>query len=471
MNRLEPLGAVLSKYKESLTQYVSKQSKSNRTHVMVPMGSSATESMYDVEDSWRGWQKPTVGWLLQSDWHKVDNLQSEYKSVEEYVLRLRQMWTMLTFYWGTAALWPACNCGGGGHGGERKQPCGVPLLTRVREIGGVKCSSKLRNGSHCQHSATWQCFRLSHGNDHQAICSDCLQKRQELLIGRPDVGSSTDIYDATVIRTHFRDASGGLVYRLEQLRSRKPPTIAPNWRTSYRLQQAALVAVVKLGSRGQCLDRNDSIQWGEIVSVESGPDAARYESKRREEGVMAVRLLNCGDCSVLSAECDLPLEVGVRVAVVDLRVFVPEVISVLSTFTHNSFLPNLKDIPFMDALIGRSRNNDAPDEFNHDHNKSPVENIQNAIGCSQIEVVRRLTVAERGEIATKICHLNVVKTLIGAQLSAFTNALAHAAHCTQGPPGTGKVVVFQVALYMMSSLQHSLFCDYRAIWEYVWFFL
>ena len=50
-----------------------------------------------------------------------------------------------------------------------------------------------------------------------------------------------------------------------------------------------------------------------------------------------------------------PLEAGTRVAVIDLQVFVPEVVSVLSTVADPALSEHLKQIPFGRALIGTAR--------------------------------------------------------------------------------------------------------------------
>lgn len=399
-------------------------------------GGSDTWTLTDPEQSWSGWQRPTVGWLMTVDWLDVSELRSKYDSVAAYVLQLRQLWTMLTFYWGSAALWPRCVTSTGGKGGDAK-PCGTPLMTRA---GGrdLMCTMKLANGSRCRRPATWRCYKGGEKIPHCATCDECLRLRRDALAGRRTHQSSTDVYDATVEREDVREPSGAVVYKLKNVSSRRPPTVPPNWRTSYRLTTSALVAVVALPCRDDRLRNEAVIQWGEIVDYNSGPNARKYEAEHRANGCVAVRLLNRGDCAALHAESDKPLEVGVHVAVIDFQVFVPEVISVMNTFTSESFLPNLQDIPFMDALIGRAhRARDA--EFHHDENKGAAENIRAAIASSEVEVVRRLTEEQRTNIATRILELGVVKSLYGAQLEAFTDALAHSAHCTQGPPGTGKV--------------------------------
>lgn len=404
---------------------------------------SGTWMQVNPADSWQGWKRPVVNWLLKPSWLEVGELRSKYESVDDYVLQLRQLWTMLTFYWGAAAFWPRCmkSMGGGGKGGagDGGKACGTPLFTQAGGQG-YTCTMRRANGARCGRPASWRCNRGHHAeqNPHCATCDTCLQWRQSALSGSPSTHCSTDVYDATVAREDDGRSGGMTVYKLKNLRSRKPPTIDPNWGTTYRLSAPALVAVVTLQCRGDALQPHHVIQWGEIVDYEVGKDASRREAQHRKDGCMAVRLLNRGDCAALHSECDQPLEVGVHVAVIDLQVFVPEVVSVLNTFTAESFLPNLHSIPFMSSLIGQVYKGRG-EEFHHNDHLSAAENIRTAIGCSDVEVVRRLTEEQRAAITARILALDVVKTLYGTQLEAFTNALAHPAHCTQGPPGTGKV--------------------------------
>jgi hypothetical protein len=54
--------------------------------------------------------------------------------------------------------------------------------------------------------------------------------QQDALTGSPGLKSSTDIYDAVIEREIFRREE--TVYLLKEVESRKPPKIAPNWKTS-----------------------------------------------------------------------------------------------------------------------------------------------------------------------------------------------------------------------------------------------
>ena len=121
-----------------------------------------------------------------------------------------------------------------------------------------------------------------------------------------------------------------------------------------------------------------------------------------------------------------------------MQVFVPEVISVLSTFANNQFEEHLNSIPFVKSIIGK------PNEdlvFRYDEHGSREANIVKAIEASDINAIVRLNVAARESLARRICALDAVKSLDGTQLKAFTAALAQNVHCTQGPPGTGKVFI------------------------------
>lgn len=98
-------------------------------------------------------------------------------------------------------------------------------------------------------------------------------------MGAPSLRASTDIYDARVIRETYRRE--GTIFLLGELESRRPPAIAPNWNTSYRLPCSGLVAVAKLDYQKEALSRKTSLQWAEIVNYEQNskfPDG-RYRQQ------------------------------------------------------------------------------------------------------------------------------------------------------------------------------------------------
>ncbi len=158
---------------------------------------------------------------------------------------------------------------------------------------------------------------------------------------------------------------------------------------------------------------------------------------------MAIRLLSRGDCAALSNDADNPLERRCHLAVIDLRVFVPEEISVLSTISSDAFANHLSQISFAGRLIGQ---NGELSLYNYESRSSVAENVSRAIECSEIDFIRRLDPHARANMVNQICAIPQVQSLYGTQLEAFCGALASSIHCTQGPPGTGKVTSVVITL-------------------------
>lgn len=153
---------------------------------------------------------------------------------------------------------------------------------------------------------------------------------------------------------------------------------------------------------------------------------------------IALRLLGRGDCAAMHSEMDAPLDVGCRVAIIDLRVFVPEVVSVLATMAVDNFRSHLKAIPFVDGLIGRAQSLAS----NIDNSEWTLERrVNQAIVESGIEVLQKLSREVRLQIASRVCSLSIVKCLYGTQLDAFVASICNPLHCTHGPPGSGKSFV------------------------------
>ena len=382
-----------------------------------------------VPEPWSGWRQASLGWLMSGSFVDVGKgLKAVYASPEEYAETLLRMWTLLTFYWGGGAVFPKCSHRqheggkmGGAGGAERGEStlCGNPLLEPC--IGDHACGK-------CGAPGVWKCCRPN----HDAMCAKCVITRQNDLVGQPGVKASTDIYDARVEREGHR--AGSYVYFLGGLQSRKPPTIATNWKTSYRLPVAGLVGIVRLAVGRERLDRRKLIEWAEIVSYDArGGSTVDWQS--RQVGKLAIRLLNAGDCPGMRGEAATALEAGSMVAIVDLRVFVPEVISVLATFAAESFAQSLKEIPFIGRLIG---NKDPQKPFAMHHGQSARDLITTALTRSEIEQIARLPFSAREELAARILNIYSVKSLYGTQLEAFVSGLFSSVHCTQGPPGTGK---------------------------------
>jgi hypothetical protein len=367
-----------------------------------------------------------------SSWHHVPELCSVYEDAAEYAETLLRVWTLLTFYWGSGAVWPKCRHSqqpGRGGGIAEAEVCGAPLLCTV--VVGRACCMRIRTSQGtgtCTRAAAWTCHR----SGHDTVCADCLRKSQTALVGRPGVTASTDLYDAQVRKEVTRRE--GTVFHLAGLHSRKPPFIPPNWNTSYRLQCSVLVALVPVDFAGEPLTRQHPIMWGEIVA--SDVTEPKLEGSARRNGELTVRLLSRGDCAALRSEADAHLEAGAAVVVVDMRVFVPEVISVLATFAEPSFAQEIAHIPFIGRLIGCEA---SPALLQVGLGESIDSCVLRAVMGSEIDCVRNLANDVRQAIAQEICRLAPVRSLYGTQLQAFTAALMGSVHCTQGPPGTGKV--------------------------------
>lgn len=390
------------------------------------------------EPSWRGWHQPdvTLGWLLDHTgaWQDIPTLSSSYIDTDEYASTLRRVWTVLTFYWGSGALWPRCYHAHAN--ASRSQACNEPMLHLVNpqhssshaHASSVRCRK-------CKQSATWRCSRRSH---RDAVCDLCLQAQQNLLMGSPSNSSSTDVYDCFIKRETTR--AEGSVFILHQVRSRRPPAISTNWRTTYRLNCSSLVAVVPLSAYGEPLTRDHAVMWAEVVAVQR--DSRNDDYKFREKQQMAIRLLTRADCS--SLPFDVHLETGDYAAIIDLRVFVPEVFSVLSAFADHQFASHLQQIPFIARLIHNHESTSTGLGQVFSSTQSAREIIEKAVLTSEIEQLQRLTSTSRARLATRICNITSTANLYGTQLQAFAYGLNASVHVTQGPPGTGKVCLRSV---------------------------
>ncbi|KAJ8602191.1 hypothetical protein CTAYLR_003527 [Chrysophaeum taylorii] len=378
---------------------------------------------------WLGWRAATVGWLQSGAWLDAPPLQKGYESVDDYVETLGRLVTMLTFYWGAGAVFPKC------HQHQHDMPCNQPLLAVARSNKSRVCGQRLPGGrGTCGEAAKVCCAR--HG--HDAACARCLRRLQAPLVGTKGPRASTDVYDAVVVRETIR--RDGQIFILNDLRSRKPPTVETNWRTTYRLQCSALVGVVRLGASGVPLCPDQKIAWAEVVPLNPADAASDYIE--RKKGRIALRLLTTADLSTLQPSLDDGLDEGICVAVVDLQVFVPEVISVLSTITDPALVDHLRRIPFAEHLISFDDNNNNKNKGVVPSGISGAETVENTIAdalrTSEIDVLCRFPAPVMEDLIAKISTLCRSANLYGTQLDAFAQALRSSLHCTQGPPGTGK---------------------------------
>jgi hypothetical protein len=408
--------------------------------------SSAIYTSPPIEElkPWQGWKHhPTLNWLMKADWMKeFPSERLDYSSPTKYAESMLKTWTILTFYSGSGAVWPLCThkCP---KPNAKAEPCGQPLLMSTSHSNNSPCSMTViidgRTQS-CQKPAAWKCHfhRFNHHIhqfQHDSICNDCLTRRQQVLIGEnrtAEYKSSTDIYDACVEKEIHRN--GQSIMLLSHTASRKPAWQPPNWRTTYRLQSSALVAVVRVARERQSLEPSMPVYWAEVVPFIQSKDH-NLDFRHKSKGEIAVRFLSNGDCADLRI-AQPSLEKGCRVVVIDLRVFVPEVVSVLSAMASNSFVQHMHSIPFIQHLIGTS---DITRAVSKQREASIPLVVTKAIFESDMECIKKLNNTQKEEISSGIYRLRAVKSLYGTQLDAFADALKFQVHCIQGPPGTGKV--------------------------------
>ena len=96
------------------------------------------------------------------------------------------------------------------------------------------------------------------------------------------------------------------------------------------------------------------------MTYDNSKEGINQDWTHRQQGRMAVRLLNKADCVGMCEESESHIDVSSHVAIIDLRVFVPEVISVLSTFAKHDFKDQLDQIPFFCQLIGHQSPHSLP---------------------------------------------------------------------------------------------------------------
>lgn len=379
----------------------------------------------DAEDEeqlpWMGWRNATVGWLQRGKWINSKQLKQHYDDIEQYTDTLCQLVTKLTFFWGAGALFPKCRV-------QRNEnnPCNQPLYVIASPQSKLLCSGKPSKGRTCTSKALWRCSR----GGHDALCESCFRAVQSKLVGEPGSRASTDIYDAVVERETTRKE--GVVYIASHLESRKPPSIGPNWKTTYRLSCSALVGVVRLGASHEPLNARSRIEWAEVVPVHP-QSGFKDDYKERAEGRIALRLLTRSDLSTLPAEMDA-LPTGMRIAIIDLQVFVPEVVSVLSVLTDPSLADHLRRIPFWPELIGQGDVKEAV----YDSDAEIDVSLEGSKGITISELMERLPPSRKLTLRRELDDLARASKLTGTQLTAYSEALANGLHCTQGPPGTGK---------------------------------
>jgi len=211
------------------------------------------------------------------------------------------------------------------------------------------------------------------------------------------------------------------------------------------------------------------LYWGEIIPYQNNMKNNDDEYRRRERKQLTIRILTKSDGLPLRPMIDLPFQTGSTIAIIDMRVFVPEVISVLGTLFDPSFYEGMKRIPLTTALLGDGAmvgggggGNKGPvsvlsklfeimkNSSNDTSSSSPSVVLELAIVRSAVEVTilnsnlkcfQYLAPKNKQHIIETIIALPSIQTLDPNQLQAFCYGLSNHFHCTQGPPGTGKSYV------------------------------
>lgn len=404
------------------------------------------------QNFWEKWSnKPSISWLLELPFQEARDFEDNYQSLDDYIRSMKETWLMMTFYWGAAACSPRC-C----FKSQDNKACGEPLIhgaSKGKDRKPQLCSQRIRvnneSGS-CNASAEWGCFRKG----HDLFCKDCLREKQ-FKICRSTQGkdSSTDIYDCNITTSTIVGES--LLLHCNELLSRHPPSaeFPINWRTTYRLQQAQLVAVIPKVVRCMALDSTDKIYWGEIICPQSKSGNSDDESTRRKKGQISIRLLGKQDCDLLE---DFGLIAGdsqfrskATIAIIDLRVFVPEVISVLATMSSNEFVKGLQHANFKPLLLNSV--------------SAPMENIPTGVPLrnmifyglqhSTIATVRLLSNELINNLTDELWKINQIRSLDDTQGKSFAMALMHSLHTCQGPPGSGKSFVGVCLVLALSKIR------------------
>lgn len=422
-----------------------------------------SNSPHESDLSFRGWMNsPPIEWLTCSNWMELVELKDSYESVEDYTVILQKLWTQLTFYWAMAAIWPKCRHHQNSDSTSKGiKLCGIPLLTPVAKASSfARGRSKNYKCSVCQkYACDWGCTHPG----HPAICHKCVNGKVELALKTHNSADScTDIYDAVISKMSYQNES--IVLTMNEVLSRKPPQAPINWNTTYRLQPPSLVAVICVKQKWDPIQHTARLYWGEIVPMSSAKD--HQEGKLRAKGKLAVKVLSRSDCDQIDVNINaFPFRPGSRVAVIDCRLFVPEVMSVLSTLFHQDFQNGLQNLPFIKRILSRPLKENSIAAIPVAINFILRDIISQAIETSTIPYMKYLNVDVKSRLADRICSLETVRSLDHTQLEAFANGLNASFHTTLGPPGSGKVrnkkLVEADSVHALNSLY--LISGYRAM--------
>ncbi|KAL4165528.1 hypothetical protein KRP22_014238 [Phytophthora ramorum] len=395
----------------------------------------ATEGVQKVAQDWR---HPTVAWL--ADYKnfqptllpKLRTSRSTegriYESSEEYFATIIELWIGMTFVEGNNALLPHCTVKTG------DKVCDQPLWPFPGKEALLRCKN-----SHCDRYATCLCAHRQHS---KGLCSKCAGEYQQRLRGPPSKFASTHIYDAFISKVKYDGTIS-----IEQVASRRPPSMAIHWRTTKRLSSPNLIGIVQLASREASLRTTDEIYWAEIVFQGKSID----EFRARERGCLTFRLLQYLEAPGNAMLTHNPV-VGDAVAIIDCQTFVPEFVPVLKALETQRHMP----MPFQDGAllnlcdeasfsleqVANDYEGDDEDIYSTMDSGGLVTNalMRMVIQMSLLDPIVdiRRDDALRSRLERSLLALVNSATLDAGQLKSFTEALMYPVHCTQGPPGTGK---------------------------------
>jgi hypothetical protein len=243
--------------------------------------------------------------------------------------------------------------------------------------------------------------------------------------------ASTDVYDAEIVA--IRACGDNITFHAEQLKSRRPPRHDVNWNTTYRLQPANLLCIVLLATPGERLRTSQPIFWGEIIHDRNQRISP---GNMRRQGKISIRLLSKSDSSMINYD-DIPVRNRSCIAIIDCRVFVPEVISVLATFADPSFRSGLQGVSFGRYLLGDSVDDIMVEEGSIDNHPldrlndaSPSEIVATAIRSSKLRAISKLPADVKETFILKVCSQPSVSTLDRTQAMALAKGFSYDLHCT-----------------------------------------
>ncbi|DBA01642.1 TPA: hypothetical protein N0F65_010293 [Lagenidium giganteum] len=389
-----------------------------------------------------GWRQPTVAWLL--DWSRFQPLKlprmslptsrssggGVYESVDEYFDIVLKIWIGMTFGEGNNALMPHCTEQSG------SKICDQVLLPLAHAHGNCRSSG-------CRGTAEFVCPIKSHTS---GLCKRCELQKQNLLRAPRSNHASTHMYDATVASVNF----DGTVY-VENVLCRHPPAQKVQWKTTRRLACPNLVGLVPVATKGSALRLTDPIYWGQIAFH----GQSREEFRCRENGKLAVQLLEYGEPGECNPLMSKTLESGAALVVIDCQTFAPEYFPVLKSLEQqrDSQMPfqrgKLLNLCRTMTADGGADVGDAAEEVvqptalalvSSDTNPDLASLVSATVWNSTMQpiVQIRRDPALRVELAQRLMNLVMSATLDDGQLASLVGALTHPVHCTQGPPGTGK---------------------------------